>query len=72
MNRLMHRYMDRVTLLSTKDARVRSVLLEVLGILKPPAALFGPVIALEVLRQAVTQLMVEEEQKPEHKLSEPA
>ena len=72
LTRLLHRYMDRVTLLSTKDARVRSVLLEVLGILKPPAALFGPVIALKVLRQAVTQLMVEEEQKPEHKLSEPA
>ena len=57
--------MDRVTLLSTKDAGVRLVLLEVLGILKPAGALFSPALALKVLRQAVTQLMTEEEQKPE-------
>jgi len=51
--RLMHRYMDRVVLLSTKNANVRLVLLEVMHMLKQPTALFHPKIIAQVLRQAL-------------------
>ena len=47
--RFMHRYMDQVLKLSTFDASVRRVLLEVFGMLVQPSALFRPRIALRVL-----------------------
>jgi 2-polyprenyl-6-methoxyphenol hydroxylase-like FAD-dependent oxidoreductase len=40
--RMMHRYVDALTQLSTRNARVRLRLLEVFHLLHPPAALFGP------------------------------
>lgn len=50
--RLTHRYMDRVLALSLQDIDVRRTFLEVFHMLKPPTALFGPGIALKVLRGA--------------------
>jgi hypothetical protein len=55
VNRLMHRYMDRVLELSTKDPAVRLVLLEAFNLLKPPTALFGPSIVAKALREAVAR-----------------
>lgn len=55
MNRLMHRYMDRVLELSTKDAGVRLTLLEVFNLLKPPTVILGPAIAVRVLRRAIVR-----------------
>lgn len=49
--RLMHGYMDQVMQLTTEDAKVRFVLLEVLNMLKPPTALFRPSILIQLLRQ---------------------
>ena len=40
--RMMHRYVDALTRLSTRNAGVRRRLLEVFHLLHPPAALFGP------------------------------
>ncbi|MBV8217517.1 MAG: hypothetical protein JO325_03560 [Solirubrobacterales bacterium] len=40
--RMMHRYVDALTRLSTRNAGVRLRLLEVFHLLHPPAALFGP------------------------------
>jgi 2-polyprenyl-6-methoxyphenol hydroxylase-like FAD-dependent oxidoreductase len=59
VTRLMHRYIDQVLLLGTKDASVRLVLLKTFNLLKPPPALFGSAIALKVLREA-TRLGTEE------------
>jgi glycine/D-amino acid oxidase-like deaminating enzyme len=42
MTRFMHRYLDRVLSLSTRDAEVRRRFLEVQGMLKPPSELFKP------------------------------
>ncbi|HEY9671681.1 MAG TPA: hypothetical protein V6D11_09575, partial [Waterburya sp.] len=47
----MHGYMDQVMQLTTEDAKVRFVLLEVLNMLKPPTALFRPSILIQVLRE---------------------
>ncbi|MCM3904198.1 MAG: hypothetical protein ND866_21045 [Pyrinomonadaceae bacterium] len=47
--RIMHHYMDHVVKLSTFDASVRQVLLEVFGMLVQPSALFRPNIVLRVL-----------------------
>ena len=52
VTRLMHRYIDQVLLLGTKDASVRLVLLETFNLLKPPPALFASAIPLKVLREA--------------------
>lgn len=51
MTRFMHRYMDRVMEISTKDAGVRLALLEAFNLIKPPTALFHPSIVARVLRQ---------------------
>ena len=47
--RFMHRYMNQVLRLSTFDASVRRVLLEVFSMLAQPSALFRPRIALRVI-----------------------
>ncbi|WP_414585853.1 hypothetical protein [Scytonema sp. PCC 10023] len=52
LTRLMHRYMDEVLQLTTNNADVRLALLEVMHMLKPPARLFQPRIAIQVLKQA--------------------
>lgn len=52
--RLMHRYMDRVMQLSTRDADVRLALLEAFNLIKAPTALFSPRIIARILRQAIT------------------
>jgi hypothetical protein len=51
--RLMHRYMDSVVSLTTKDEGVRRTLLEAFHMLRTPAALFRPGIALRVMAQAL-------------------
>jgi 2-polyprenyl-6-methoxyphenol hydroxylase-like FAD-dependent oxidoreductase len=68
---LTHRYMDRVLALSLQDIEVRQTFLEVFHMLKAPTALFGPSIALKVLRGA-TRRVTEEEQASERKLPEAA
>jgi 2-polyprenyl-6-methoxyphenol hydroxylase-like FAD-dependent oxidoreductase len=40
--RMMHRYVDALTRLSTRNVSVRRRLLEVFHLLRPPVALFGP------------------------------
>ncbi len=62
MTRFMHRYMDQVMQLSTKDANVRLVLLEVFNLLKPPTALFRPGILARVLRHAATGRIAADEE----------
>jgi 2-polyprenyl-6-methoxyphenol hydroxylase-like FAD-dependent oxidoreductase len=56
VTRLMHRYMDAVVRLSTRDAAVRRVLLENIHMLKTPPSLFHPRVSLRVLRQAFAGL----------------
>jgi 2-polyprenyl-6-methoxyphenol hydroxylase-like FAD-dependent oxidoreductase len=51
--RLTHRYMDWVLALSLQDTSVRQTFLEVFLMLKPPTVLFGPGIALKMLRGAI-------------------
>ncbi len=46
---LMHRYLDRLTHLSTYDPKVRRALLEVIFLLAPAGSLFHPAIALRAL-----------------------
>ena len=48
--RLLHRYLDRVLEVATVDPRVKRAFLEVMHLLRPPAALFRPAIAVPVLR----------------------
>ncbi|MBW4605851.1 MAG: FAD-dependent monooxygenase [Hassallia sp. WJT32-NPBG1] len=55
--RLMHWYMDQVMLLTTEHTNVRLVLLEVMHLLKPPAALFHPGIIAQILRQALKRTL---------------
>jgi 2-polyprenyl-6-methoxyphenol hydroxylase-like FAD-dependent oxidoreductase len=50
---LMHWYMDRVMLLSTKSVEVRSQLLQVMHMLKTPTVLFHPKIVALVLQEAL-------------------
>jgi 2-polyprenyl-6-methoxyphenol hydroxylase-like FAD-dependent oxidoreductase len=69
--RLTHRYMDRVLALSLQDLGVRQTFLEVFHMLKSPTTLFGPGIALKVLRGA-TRRVTEEEQATGRKLPEAA
>ncbi|HEX7318115.1 MAG TPA: hypothetical protein VF297_29700 [Pyrinomonadaceae bacterium] len=49
MTRLMHRYMDAVVGLSTRDESVRRVLLENIHMLRTPPSLFHPRVSLRVL-----------------------
>ena len=51
----MGRYMDRVVTLSTENERVRLILLEVMNMLRSPSALFGPSVAMNVLRGALVE-----------------
>jgi len=69
--RLTHRYMDRVLALSLHDIEVRRTFLEVFHMLKAPTALFGPGIALKVLRGAIRRV-TEEDQATTRKLPEAA
>lgn len=47
--RLMHGYTDRIVAMTTHDATVRKLWLEVFQMLKPPSALFHPAILLRLL-----------------------
>jgi 2-polyprenyl-6-methoxyphenol hydroxylase-like FAD-dependent oxidoreductase len=69
--RLTHRYMDRVIALSVHDIEVRRTFLEVFHMLKAPTALFGPDIALKVLRGA-NRRTKEQEQATKRKLPKAA
>ena len=51
--RLTNPYMDRVVELSLKDPAIYRTLMEVFHMTKPPTAMFGPGIALKVLREAL-------------------
>jgi flavin-dependent dehydrogenase len=51
--RLMHRYMDAVVRLATRDETVRRILLENVHMLKTPPSLFHPRVSLRVLRQSL-------------------
>ena len=55
MTRFMHRYMENVLLLATKSVAVRSVLLRVFNILRPPTTLFQPRVLFGVLFQMLKQ-----------------
>jgi hypothetical protein len=45
VTRILHRYFDRVTRLSTKHAKIRLRLLEVQQLTRPPSSLFHPGVA---------------------------
>jgi hypothetical protein len=47
--------MDRAVALSTENERVRLTLLEVMNMLRSPSALFGPGVAMKVLRGALVE-----------------
>ncbi|MFL6334407.1 MAG: hypothetical protein ACJ754_13920 [Pyrinomonadaceae bacterium] len=53
VTRLMHRYMDAVMRLATRDQVVRRVLLENVHMLKTPPSLFHPRVSLRLLAQAL-------------------
>lgn len=53
MTRFMHRYLDRVLQLATREVAVRSVLLQVFSMLIPPSALFRRAILFRVIREAI-------------------
>ena len=53
MTRFMHKYMDEVMLLSTRQPKVHRIFFEVIHMIKPPAALFAPGIILGVLGQVI-------------------
>ncbi len=53
MNRFMHRYIDQVLKLTTRDATVRRRFFEVQGMLKPPSTLFRPGIGACVILNAL-------------------
>ncbi|MCC6627076.1 MAG: FAD-dependent monooxygenase [Chloroflexi bacterium] len=48
--RVVHHYLDRVMAAASRDTTVRLALMEVLHLLRPPAALFHPTIAWRLLR----------------------
>lgn len=52
--RLIHRYTDRVLVLTMEHADVRKLWLEVFEMLKPASALFHPTILMRLIRRAVT------------------
>jgi hypothetical protein len=47
--RFMHRYVDEITRLSTRNPEVRAVFLEVFNLLAPPTTLFRPGLLLRVV-----------------------
>ena len=49
MTRLMHRYIDRVTMVANENAYVYQTFAEVMHMLKPPTAFFQPRILAQVL-----------------------
>jgi 2-polyprenyl-6-methoxyphenol hydroxylase-like FAD-dependent oxidoreductase len=49
MTRFMHRYIDQVMLLNTRDAEVRKRFLQVQGMLKRPSELFKPAVVSRVI-----------------------
>jgi 2-polyprenyl-6-methoxyphenol hydroxylase-like FAD-dependent oxidoreductase len=51
VSRFMHKYMDQVIKLSTKDVMTRNVLLHTFNLLVPPSVLFQHAIVFRVLRQ---------------------
>jgi 2-polyprenyl-6-methoxyphenol hydroxylase-like FAD-dependent oxidoreductase len=51
--RFMHWYVDRVMLAASSDAKVYSVLIKVLHLLKPPTQLFQPRVLVSVLLQLI-------------------
>jgi 2-polyprenyl-6-methoxyphenol hydroxylase-like FAD-dependent oxidoreductase len=53
MTKFMHRYMNRVLQLTTRDVAVRSALLHVFSMLAPPSVLFRPGILLRVIREVI-------------------
>lgn len=53
MTRLMHRYMDAVVRLATRDEVVRRVFLENMHMLKTPPSLFHPRVSLRVLADSL-------------------
>jgi 2-polyprenyl-6-methoxyphenol hydroxylase-like FAD-dependent oxidoreductase len=53
--RLMHRYMDRVLMLTTENASVRRTLIDVFNLVKPPTALFHPSIVARVLARSLSR-----------------
>ena len=53
VTRLMHRYMDSVVRLATRDEAVRRVFLENMHMLKTPPSLFHPRVSLRVLAQTL-------------------
>ncbi|MDQ3257596.1 MAG: FAD-dependent monooxygenase, partial [Acidobacteriota bacterium] len=50
--RLMHRYMDQVIRLSTENREVRTRFMEIFHMLKPPSAMFHPLVLRRVAGQA--------------------
>jgi len=54
-SRLIQSYIDQVIALTTKDIKVRSLWLKVFQMLKPPSALFTPIVLLKVARQIITR-----------------
>jgi 2-polyprenyl-6-methoxyphenol hydroxylase-like FAD-dependent oxidoreductase len=55
ITRLIHRYMDRVVSLSTREPGVRMALLKVFSLLEPPSTLFRPWVVLRVLKEAFSR-----------------
>ena len=53
--KFMHRYVDHVVALGTESEDMRRRFLEVTQMLKSPAALFHPVMLLNVLRRVLTK-----------------
>lgn len=53
MNRFMHRFVDHVLSLNTRNAMTRKQFLEVQGGLKPPSTLFSPGIIARVILNAL-------------------
>ncbi len=55
MTRLMHKYMDEVIILSTRQPQIYKVFSEVLHMIKQPTALFAPNIVFGVFTQIVKE-----------------
>jgi 2-polyprenyl-6-methoxyphenol hydroxylase-like FAD-dependent oxidoreductase len=52
---LMQRYADKVVRLSTDSPKARKALLEVFNLLKPPSALFNPVIPFQIVARSLSR-----------------
>ena len=55
MTKFMQKYVDKVVMLSTRNASARRRLLEVFNMEKPPASLFHPDILIQMLRLAFSR-----------------